>query len=93
MNNVESYIRDHHDDAHELLCAQRRRCSPASTKGKTSQPRPQPPPSSALADHLIPRDADLFGQGFALASIVAARTFHRDTAHQNALTTLTERPS
>ncbi|GAA2278197.1 hypothetical protein GCM10010402_38510 [Actinomadura luteofluorescens] len=56
MNNVESYIRDRHDDAHERLCVQRRRCSPASTKEKTSQSRSQPSPSSALADHLIPRD-------------------------------------
>lgn len=40
-----------------------------------------------LTDHTIPRHADPFAQGFALARIEAARTFYRDTAHLDALTT------
>ena len=45
----------------------------------------------ALTDHSIPRHADPFAQGFAVAFIEAARTFYRDTAHLDALTTRTER--
>ncbi|MFG2091816.1 hypothetical protein [Spirillospora sp. NPDC048824] len=47
----------------------------------------------ALTDHTIPRHADPFAQGFAVAFIEAARTFYRDTAHLDALTTRTERPN
>ncbi|TYB40801.1 hypothetical protein [Actinomadura chibensis] len=47
----------------------------------------------ALTDHTIPRHADPFAQGFALAFIEAARTFHRDTAHLDALTTRHQRTS
>lgn len=39
-----------------------------------------------LTDHTIPRHADPFAQGFAIAFIEAARTFYRDTAHLDALT-------
>ncbi len=46
-----------------------------------------------LTDHTIPRNADPFAQGFAVAFIEAARTFYRDTAHLDALTTRTERPN
>lgn len=45
----------------------------------------------ALTNHTIPRHADPFAQGFALAFIEVARTFYRDTAHLDALTTRTER--
>jgi hypothetical protein len=40
----------------------------------------------ALTDHTIPRHADPFAQGFAIAFIEAARAFCRDTAHLDALT-------
>lgn len=47
----------------------------------------------ALTDHSIRRHADPFAQGFAVAFIEAARTFYRDTAHPDALSTRTERPN
>jgi hypothetical protein len=45
----------------------------------------------ALTDHTIPRHADPFAQGFAIAFIEAARTFYRNTAHLDALATRIDR--
>ncbi|MFA1550769.1 hypothetical protein [Actinomadura chokoriensis] len=47
----------------------------------------------ALTDHTIPRPADPFAQGFAVAFIEAARTFYRDTTRLDVLTIHTERPN
>lgn len=47
----------------------------------------------ALTDHTISRHADPFAQGFAIASIEAARTFYRDTAHLDSFTTRKQRTS